>query len=115
MELQELVERWFKQWEEGDFLSLPISDNFKHTSPYGKINGKKTYIELVSSNKDKFLGHKFQIHDTLYGEKTACIRYTAIQGDFRLEVSEWHYIKDHLIEEIVAYYNIEEERISIDH
>ncbi|MDH3648234.1 MAG: nuclear transport factor 2 family protein [Saprospiraceae bacterium] len=111
MEIKKLVQEWFDKWEEGDFLSLPISEHFKHTSPYGTIDGKKQYLSLVEANKDKFLGHHLQIHDALYDEDRACVRYTATQGDFSLEVSEWHFIKAGQIEEIVAYYNIEEERI----
>ena len=40
----------------------------------------------------------------------ACVRYTASQGDFSLEVSEWHYRKDHLIGKIVACYPMGEIR-----
>jgi len=101
-----LIETWFDKWEKGDFYHLPIAENFRHTSPYGIIDGKKEYISLVEKNRDKFLGHHFEIHDQLFESDKACIRYTAVQGEFRLEVSEWHYIKDELIEEIVAYYNI---------
>ena len=109
MDIKTLVKVWFEKWETGDFLNLPISENFKHTSPYGTINGKKAYIDLVEANKDKFLGHRFEIHDEIYEPDRGCVRYTAIQGDFRLEVSEWHYPKDGLVDEIVAYYNIKGE------
>lgn len=109
MELQKLVKKWFDKWATGDFLNLPITENFKHTSPYGTVDGKKAYISLVEANKDKFLGYQFEIHDELYEKGKACVRYTAIQGNFRLDVSEWHYLEDGLIKEIVAYYNIEGE------
>ena len=114
MKLQFIVELWFKTWESGDFKALPISENFKHTSPYGTIIGKKNYLDLVRENKDKFLGHEFEIHDALYEENRTCVRYTAVQGDFRLDVSEWLYIRNNQIEEIISYYNIEKERITID-
>lgn len=106
MELKGLVKKWFKKWEDGDFLDLPISENFKHTSPFGTIKGKKQYVSLIEENKDKFLGYHFEIHDEIYNKDKACVRYTAIQGDFTLDVSEWYYIKDNLIEEIMAYYHI---------
>ena len=107
MELQKLVEDWFEKWEKGDFLNLPITEDFKHTSPYGVISGKEVYTDLVAANKDKFLGHRFEIHDKIFDKESACVRYTAIQNDFTLDVSEWYYPKDGLINEIVAYYNIE--------
>jgi hypothetical protein len=106
MNLKELLRKWFDKWEEGDFYNLPITGNFKHTSPFGTINGKEEYIKLVEANKDQFLGYRFEIHDEIYDKEKACVRYTAIQGDFNLDVSEWYYLKENLIEEIVAYYNI---------
>lgn len=109
MELKALVDNWFACWEKGDFLNIPVSDDFKHTSPYGTIDGKSAYLDLVEANKDKFLGYKFILHDAIYAENKACVQYTAVQGDFSLKVSEWYYPKDGLIGEIVAYYNIEGE------
>ena len=108
--IKELVNKWFEKWEEGDFLDLPISENFKHTSPFGTINGKKQYISLVEANKDKFLGYRFEIHDEIYDIDKACVRYTATQGDFVLDVSEWYLMKNNLIEAIVSYYHIGEIR-----
>jgi len=105
-----LVRMWFDKWLEGDFHNLPISENFQHTSPFGTISGKEKYIKLVESNKDKFLGYHFDIQDEIYDENKACVRYKAVQGDFTLEVSEWYYFKNNLIEQIFAYYHIGEIR-----
>ncbi|NND26362.1 MAG: hypothetical protein EX263_09210 [Flavobacteriaceae bacterium] len=114
MSIKELVGLWFSKWETGDFMNLPISDDFKHTSPYGTISGKQNYLDLVTENKDKFLGHKFEISDALYNNSKACIQYKAVQPDFELEVTEWHYVKKNKINRIIAYYNIDEKRITID-
>jgi len=110
MDLKKLVKKWFGKWEEGDFYNLPITENFKHTSPFGTINGREEYINLVEANKDKFLGYRFVIQDEIYNIDKACVRYNAIQRDFKLDVSEWYFISNNLIEEIVAYYHIGEIR-----
>ncbi len=110
MELKKLVKLWFEKWEAGDFHRLPISESFKHTSPFGTIDGKREYIRLVEANKDKFLGYRFRIHDEIYDNAKACVRYTAIQGEFKLDVSEWYFAKNDLIESIVSYYHIGEIR-----
>lgn len=110
MNSKDLVKNWFIKWENGKFHDLPISDNFKHTSPFGTISGKANYTNIVQENKDKFLGYTFDIHDEIYGDSNACVRYTAIQKDFKLDVSEWYYIKNDLIQEIIAYYHIGEIR-----
>lgn len=111
MKSEKLVKIWFDKWDQGDFLNLPISENFKHSSPFGTIDGKKAYLDLVRENEDKFLGYIFEIHDGIYEKDRACVRYTARQGkEFTLDVSEWYYINSNLIEEIIAYYHIGEIR-----
>ena len=111
MDLKDLVKIWFEKWDNGDYLNLPISENFKHTSPFGTIDGKQTYLDLVKENEDKFLGYTFDLHDSIYEKDKACVRYTTKQGkDFSLDVSEWYYVKDNLIEEIISYYHIGEIR-----
>ncbi|MCX2743325.1 nuclear transport factor 2 family protein [Mangrovivirga sp. M17] len=111
MKLKDLVKQWFKKWETGDYLNLPITENFKHTSPIGTIDGKKDYLALVKENEDKFLGQTFDIHDIIVEKDKACARYTAKQGkEFSLDVSEWYYFKGNLIDKIIAYYHIGEIR-----
>ena len=97
MDIKRLVRKWFDKWEAGDFLDIPISEHFRHTSPYGIIEGKKRYIRLVEANKDKFLGYRFELQDEIYDRDKACVRYRAIQGDCILEVSEWYFAKENMI------------------
>ena len=106
MDSRKLAAKWFSIWKKGNFEDLPLTDDFSHLSPYGEIKGKQAYMDLVTSNRDKFLGHTFEIHDIISEGHKVCIRYTAKQVDFELDVTEWHYIKNDLIERIVAYYNI---------
>ncbi|WP_298761705.1 hypothetical protein [uncultured Psychroserpens sp.] len=107
MNTAQLVNIWFEKWNTGDFQNLPITDSFEHTSPFGIVKGKQVYINLVYENKDKFLGYVFDIHDTIYKVDSACVRYTAIQGNgFSLDVSEWYYFKNNLIDKVIAYYHI---------
>ena len=64
MNAKQLINRWFDQWEKGDFHNLPVTDDFRHTSPFGTIEGKKEYQKLVEKNREKFLGYRFEIHDS---------------------------------------------------
>jgi SnoaL-like domain len=109
MELKELVKEWFRVWEDGDYQNIPVAENFRHTSPYGTIDGKGPYLTLVESNKDKFLGNHIELHDEIYDRDRACVRYTITNNDFTMEVSEWFFKGNDQIQEIVAYYNIEGE------
>jgi hypothetical protein len=110
MTAKALVETWFARWSSGDYHDLPLADDFRHTSPFGTIEGREAYLALVEANKEKFLGYRFEIHDALYEAEQACVRYTAIQGDFKLDVSEWYYVAGEAISEIVSYYHIGEIR-----
>ena len=111
MNTKEVVEKWFEKWEKGDYLHLPITDDFRHISPFGTIDGKEAYLALVSRNEDKFLGQTFILREGIYENERACVRYTARQGDdFTLEVSEWYHFDGGLIREVIAYYHIGEIR-----
>ena len=111
MSSQYLIKQWFSAWETGNFYDLPISENFKHTSPFGTIKGKKAYLDVIEKNQENILGYVFEIQDAIYEKNKACVRYKGRQGDaFSLDVSEWYYIKDGLMENIVAYYHIGEIR-----
>ncbi|NNC96269.1 MAG: nuclear transport factor 2 family protein [Chitinophagales bacterium] len=54
MSIEELVKRWFNKWENGDFHDLPITESFKHTSPFGVIEGRKQYVALVDQLSENF-------------------------------------------------------------
>jgi len=105
---RQIVQVWFDAWESGRFTDIPITDDFRHFSPFGVVEGKASYLEMVEANRDKFLGHRFIIHEGLYESDRAAVRYTAVQGDFSLEVSEWYQFEGDLIREIRAYYHIGE-------
>jgi len=110
MNIEDLVHTWFELWGTGDFESLPLAEDFTHTSPYGTIHSKAEYLALASANRDVFLGNTFEIHEMLFDEHIACIRYTMRSPTGKLEVSEWIYEEKGLIGKIIAYYNLEEER-----
>jgi len=110
MDIKELVKTWFELWKTGNFEALPLAEDFTHTSPYGKVNGKEAYLDLARANKEAFTGNRFEIHEMLFDAHKACIRYTMISPTGTLEVSEWIYEEQGLISKIIAYYNLEEER-----
>lgn len=90
----------FEKWLNRDFYNWPIAEDFIHTNPSEAITGKQNYIEIVEQNKDKFLNYNFNLHGGIYGSDKACLRYTAIRGEFELKVSEWYFEKNNLISEI---------------
>lgn len=110
MTIQELVTAWFDLWTKGDFEKLPLAEDFTHTSPYGMVEGKKTYLDLARANKEAFTGNTFDIHEILFDQNRGCIRYTMNSPTGTLEVSEWIYESNGLISKIIAYYNLQQEK-----
>lgn len=106
MKSKALVEAWFDCWESGKLDELPITESFSHTSPFGVIEPKSKYMEVVLANTEKFLDHKFVIHDAFYAPNKAVVRYTAYQAGQALNVSEWYYFEGGLIDKIIADYNV---------
>ena len=59
MNSEQVVKKWFQSWENEDYLNLPITEDFKHTSPFDTFTTKKVYIKMVEE-----IDHKGQeIHD----------------------------------------------------
>lgn len=110
MEIEALVKKWFECWRNGNYMDLPVAESFQHSSPFGTIDGKNAYFDLVRANPDKFLGTTITLLDELYRQNTACVRYLLQQEDLEMEVSEWIYAKGDKIEQIHAYYHIGEIR-----
>ena len=104
-----LSDAWFDAWNSGNYKAIPVSDDFRHTSPYGTIEGRRTYLEIVESNKDKFLGNEIQIHDQVVEGNRCVVRYTIKNPAYEMEVTEWMYCRGNQIREIISYYNIEGE------
>jgi len=110
MEIKELVQKWFEIWTSGGVQELPLTEDFTHISPYGTIESKAQYLRIVNNSKEMFLGNRFEIHDAVYDNDKACIRYTMYSRSGSLKVSEWIYAKEGLISKIVSYYNLQEEK-----
>lgn len=48
------VNRWFECWNSGDIDSLPITNDFRHRSPFGEIEPRSRYLEIDNINREQF-------------------------------------------------------------
>jgi len=55
------VAQWFDCWNSGDIDNLPLADDFRHKSPFGTIETKARYLEIVNKNRDSFLGNRLAV------------------------------------------------------
>lgn len=103
-----VVKKWFSCWESGNIDELPIVDNFKHTSPFGVIETKKRYLEIVGKNTKDFLGNKLTVTKQIKEGDNVCVQFEQKNENTGLEmtVCEWYELEGNLIKEIRSFYNV---------
>jgi len=103
-----LVKQWFSCWENGNIEALPISDDFSHTSPFGTIEPKERYLEIVLKNKKDFLGNTFTILKQIQEGNNVCVQFEQKNANTGLEmiVCEWYVMDGDAIKEIRSFYNV---------
>ena len=108
-ELPPPVARWFSCWNTGAIDDLPITDDFRHTSPFGTIQTKARYLEIVNKNRDAFLGNKLTVLRQMVDGDNVCVQFRQTREDdpgFEMIVCEWYVVDGDRIREIESFYNI---------
>ncbi|NNL55265.1 MAG: nuclear transport factor 2 family protein [Woeseia sp.] len=103
------VSRWFDCWNSGVIDDLPITDDFRHTSPFGTIETKARYLEIVNKNTDAFLGNKLTVLKQIADGDKVCVQFRQSRDDdpeFEMIVCEWYVLDRGRIKEIESFYNI---------
>ena len=102
------VASWFRCWETGELDELPISDNFSHSSPFGLIEGKQRYLEIVNKNRNDFLGNTLTVLKEINEANKVCVQFKQENNNTGLEmvVCEWYEIENNTILSIQSFYNI---------
>ncbi len=108
IEIDPVVQKWFDCWNSGQVDDLPIADDFKHTSPFGTIESKQTYLDIVSKNKDDFLGNELTVLKHIKQGRQVCVQFhqnNELTG-LSMEVCEWYELEGELIKSIRSFYNV---------
>lgn len=108
-----VVKKWLSCWETGDIEALPISDDFSHTSPFGTIETKKRYLEIVSKNKKDFLGNTLTVINQIQQDHQVCVQFEQKNANTGLEmvVCEWYTLEGEQIKHIHSFYNVGDAQI----
>ena len=107
-DLHPAVRKWFECWEAGDVDALPITEDFSHTSPFGTIEPKDRYLEIVRKNTKDFLGNRLTVLRQIREGDNVCVQFEQKNENTGLEmtVCEWYSIQGDLIKEIQSFYNV---------
>lgn len=102
-----IADQWFDPFRSGDLdgLAAQLADEFVHASPFGEIEGKKAYIDLVAENQEAFFDQSIEIVDVIEAGDKAAVRYK-VSGR---PACDCIYVKQGKIVAIHAYYHLGEE------
>lgn len=99
-----LVEAWFEAFRVKDMSVVALAEAFTHTSPFGVVQGRQVYLDMVVANADAFFGNPLTLIDIFgEGDKFAA-RY--LVGE--MAACDCFYIRDGEIAEIYSYYHMGE-------
>ncbi len=108
IQIDPVVQKWFDCWNSGQVDDLPIVEDFKHTSPFGTIKSKQTYLDIVSKNKADFLGNELTVLNHIKQDNQVCVQfqqYNKVTG-LSMVVCECYVLADELIKSIRSFYNV---------
>lgn len=99
----ELVRNYLDSIVRKDFTQLNLSENFRHSSPFGIQEGRENFIEackLVVAGTQAI-----EIKKMIEEKDSVCVEYDVISPNGRMAISEWYSIRNGLITEIRAYFD----------
>ena len=100
----EVVNGWFEAFRLRDLSKLKLAEDFVHASPYGEINGRETYLNLVNENSEAFFSPVIEILDVLECGDRYAVRYLVNQNP----ACDCIYVQEDQISRIYSYYHVGE-------
>ena len=111
-EVERLTREWILVWTEGDPRTLPLAQDFEHISPYGRIQGRDHYLDLVIPAAKENVG-RLTIRDVIASADQGVVRYVmeSPSGE-TMEACDWLWFRAGKLIRVHAYY--ERPRASAD-
>ncbi len=107
---RKVVDGWFEAFRDKDISKLELAEDFVHSSPFGEIRGRETYLAMVRENAETFFSRAIEIVDVFdCGDKLA-VRY-AVGGT---QACDFFYLRDGRIARIHSYYHFGEKPVLPD-
>lgn len=99
----DLIKSYYDAYARGDMEQLPIADEIRHVSPMAEVRGKDAYMQECM----KFAGmtQRIDIVDWAESEEKIAVRAESVTAYGSFPMSEWFYISDGKIVEIISYFH----------
>jgi|GEM_PF-1793971 len=103
-EIDQLSRQWITIWNDGDPADLPLADDFQHTSPYGHIEGRDRYLEVVGPMAKENVS-RLTIEDVLVSGHQSVIRYqNRLASGKTMYACDWLTFKNGKLARVRSYY-----------
>ena len=104
-----LARVWIERWNEGAPDLIPLSEDFTHTSPFGRVKGRQTYLDWVKPMAARNVT-RLRVLRTLSSSNEAAIHFEMHTPKGLIQVCDWIVVEDGQITEIHSFYDATELR-----
>ena len=101
---EQLARTWIDCWNEGRPDDIPLAENFVHTSPFGRVEGRATYLDWVKPLAAKNVT-TLRISKTLGSGDEAVIQFEMDTPGGPVPVVDWVTIDGDEIVSIHSFYD----------
>lgn len=101
---ESLARIWIERWNEGEPVLIPLAENFRHTSPFGSVSGRRTYLDWVKPLAAKNVT-QLKILRVIPDSNEAAIHFEMQTPKGPVQVCDWVVARNGEITEIHSFYD----------
>lgn len=101
---ERLARAWIEGWNAGKPDDIPLAANFSHSSPFGTVSGRETYLAWVKPLAEKNV-MSLQINRTLGNDNEAVIWFEMMTPNGLVQCCDWVQIQNNEIMAITSFYD----------
>ncbi len=101
---EQLARFWIESWNAGEPDRIPLAKDFTHTSPFGRVEGRRKYLDWVKPLAKQNVT-ELRILRTLSSGNQAAIHFEMQTPQGLVPVCDWVVVKDGEISEIHSFYD----------
>ena len=103
-EAEKLARTWIEMWQAGTPDDIPLAENFVHTSPFGRLEGREFYLETIKPASKKNVA-ELKILKTLGNDHEAVIQFEMYTAGGMIPCCDWVMVEGDQITAIHSFYD----------
>lgn len=104
MSAGELARQWIEVWDGGDPTTLPLADDFVHESPFGRLEGREPYLDVVRPLAEQNVV-SLHVRDVLSEGDRACVAFDMDTPTGPVACCDWVRVSGGRILSVHSYYD----------